>query len=80
MHSFRTLLDDLAALTRNTVTAQSSPKPAQRRTFNLLEIDMWGDAHRADHGGHRVPAGVWPGGSGGAFDGVAPGAVAQSVF
>jgi hypothetical protein len=44
MHSFRSLLDDLAALTRNTVcfggqntlTVQSTPTTVQRRALSLL--------------------------------------------
>jgi len=48
VHSFRTLLGDLATLTRNTVcfggqkmlTVQSSPTPVQRRAFSLLGLDL----------------------------------------
>jgi hypothetical protein len=48
VHSFRTLLGDLATLARNTVcfggqkmlTVQTTPTPVQRRAFNLLEIDL----------------------------------------
>jgi hypothetical protein len=48
VHSFRTLLDDLATLTRNTVcfagqkmlTVQSTPTPVQRRAFSLLGVEL----------------------------------------
>jgi hypothetical protein len=48
VHSFRTLLDDLATLTRNTVcfggqnmlTVQATPTPVQRRAFSLLQVDL----------------------------------------
>ena len=48
VHSFRTLLDDLATLTRNTVcfggqnmlTVQVTPTPVQRRAFSLLQVDV----------------------------------------
>ena len=48
VHSFRTLLGDLATLTRNTVcfggqkmlTVQTTPTAVQRRALNLLEIDL----------------------------------------
>ena len=48
VHSFRTLLGDLATLTRNTVcfsgqktlTVQSSPTPVQRRAFSLLGVEL----------------------------------------
>ena len=47
VHSFRTLLDDLATLTRNTVcfggqktlTVQATPTPVQRRAFSLLGVE-----------------------------------------
>jgi hypothetical protein len=48
VHSFRTLLADLATLTRNTVcfggqkalTVYSTPTPVQRRAFSLLGVEM----------------------------------------
>jgi hypothetical protein len=48
VHSFRTLLDDLATLTRNTVcfvgqkmlTVQATPTPVQRQAFRLLGIEL----------------------------------------
>jgi hypothetical protein len=48
VHSFRTLLDDLATLTRNTVcfgehktlTIHATPTPVQRRAFSLLEVEL----------------------------------------
>lgn len=48
VHSFRTLLDDLATLTRNTVcfagqktlTVQTTPTPVQRRAFSLLGVEL----------------------------------------
>ena len=48
VHSFRTLLGDLATLTRNTVcfggqkmlTVQSTPTPVQRRALSLLGVDL----------------------------------------
>jgi hypothetical protein len=48
VHSFRTLLDDLATLTRNTVcfagqktlTVQSTPTPVQRRALSLLGVEL----------------------------------------
>ena len=48
VHSFRTLLDDLATLTRNTVcfagqstlTAHATPTPVQRRAFSLLGVAL----------------------------------------
>jgi hypothetical protein len=48
VHSFRTLLSDLATLTRNTVcfggqkmlTVQTTPTPVQRRAFSLLGVNM----------------------------------------
>jgi hypothetical protein len=48
VHSFRTLLGDLATLTRNTVcfggqktlTVQSTPTPVQRRAFSLLGVEL----------------------------------------
>jgi hypothetical protein len=48
VHSFRTLLGDLATLIRNTVcfggqkmlTVQTTPTAVQRRALNLLEIDL----------------------------------------
>ena len=48
VHSFRTLLGDLATLTRNTVcfggqkmlTVQTTPTPVQRRAFSLLGVEM----------------------------------------
>ncbi len=47
VHSFRTLLGDLATLTRNTVlagqmtlTVQTTPTPVQRRAFSLLGIEL----------------------------------------
>jgi hypothetical protein len=48
VHSFRTLLDDLATLTRNTVcfgghktlTVQATPTPVQRRAFSLLGVQL----------------------------------------
>jgi hypothetical protein len=48
VHSFRTLLDDLATLTRNTVcfggqktlAVQATPTPVQRRAFSLLEVEL----------------------------------------
>jgi Transposase DDE domain len=48
VHSFRTLLDDLATLTRNTVcfggqkmlTVHAISTPVQRRAFSLLEIEL----------------------------------------
>jgi hypothetical protein len=48
VHSFRTLLDDLATLTRNTVrfagqktlTVQTTPTPVQRRALSLLGVEM----------------------------------------
>jgi Transposase DDE domain len=47
VHSFRTLLADLATLTRNTVlagqmtlTVQTTPTPVQRRAFSLLGIEL----------------------------------------
>lgn len=47
-HSFRTLLDDLATLTRNTVcfggdkvlTVHATPTPVQRRAFSLLGVEL----------------------------------------
>jgi hypothetical protein len=47
VHSFRTLLNDLATLTRNTVcfagqkmlTVQTTPTPVQRRAFSLLGVE-----------------------------------------
>src|SRR5271170_7804342 len=47
-HSFRTLLDDLATLTRNTVCfggdkmliVHATPTPVQRRAFSLLEVEL----------------------------------------
>jgi hypothetical protein len=47
-HSFRTLLDDLATLTRNTVCfggdkiliVHATPTPVQRRAFRLLEVEL----------------------------------------
>jgi hypothetical protein len=48
VHSFRTLLDDLATLTRNTVcfggdkvlTVHATPTPMQRQAFSLLEVEL----------------------------------------
>ena len=48
VHSLRTLMDDLATLTRNTVcfggdkvlTVLATPTPLQRRAFRLLEIEL----------------------------------------
>ena len=48
IHSFRTLLGDLATLTRNTVcfagqktlTVQSTPTPVQRRALSLLGVEL----------------------------------------
>ncbi len=48
VHSLRTLLGDLATLTRNTVcfagqtmlTVQTTPTPVQRRALSLLEVEM----------------------------------------
>jgi hypothetical protein len=48
VHSFRTLLSDLATLTRNTVcfggqkmlTVQITPTPVQHRAFSLLGGEM----------------------------------------
>ena len=48
VHSFRTLLDDLATLTRNTVcfgaqktlTVHATPTPVQRRAFRLLGVEL----------------------------------------
>jgi hypothetical protein len=48
VHSFRTLLSDLATLTRNTVcfsgqkvlTVQTTPTPVQRRAFSLLGVEQ----------------------------------------
>ncbi len=48
VHSFRTLLADLATLTRNTIcfagqktlTVHATPTPVQRRAFSLLGIDV----------------------------------------
>jgi hypothetical protein len=48
VHSFRTLLNDLATLTRNTVcfagqntlTVQTTPTPVQRRALSLLEVEL----------------------------------------
>ena len=47
VHSFRTLLADLATLTRNTVlagkmtlTVQTTPTPVQRRAFSLLGVEL----------------------------------------
>jgi hypothetical protein len=48
VHSFRTLLDDLATLTRNTVcfagqktlTVQTNPTPVQRWAFRLLGVEL----------------------------------------
>jgi len=48
VHSFRTLLDDLATLTRNTVcfagqstlTVHATPTPVQRRAFSLLGVAL----------------------------------------
>ena len=48
MHSFRTLLADLATLTRNTVcfggqkmrTIQTTPTPVQRRALSLLGVEL----------------------------------------
>ena len=48
VHSFRTLLADLATVTRNTVTfgdqntftMLATPTPVQRRAFSLLGIDL----------------------------------------
>ena len=48
VHSFRTLLDDLATLTRNTVcfagqktlTVQTTPTPMQRRALSLLGVEL----------------------------------------
>jgi hypothetical protein len=48
VHSFRTLLGDLATLTRNAVcfgghkmlTVQTTPTPVQRRAFSLLGVEM----------------------------------------
>jgi hypothetical protein len=48
VHSFRTLLDDLATLTRNTVCfggdkmliVHATPTPVQRRAFSLLEVEL----------------------------------------
>ena len=48
VHSFRTLLNDLATLTRNTVcfggqkmlTVHTTPTPVQRRAFGLLGVEM----------------------------------------
>jgi hypothetical protein len=48
VHSFRTLLDDLATLTRNivcfagqkTLAVQATPTPTQRRAFSLLGVQL----------------------------------------
>jgi hypothetical protein len=48
VHSFRTLLGDLATLARNTVcfdgqkvlTVHTTPAPVQRRAFSLLGVDL----------------------------------------
>ena len=48
VHSFRTLLNDLATLSRNavcfggqnTLTVQSTPTPVQRRAFSLLGAEL----------------------------------------
>jgi Transposase DDE domain len=48
VHSFRSLMDDLATLTRNTVcfgadkvlTVLATPTPIQRQAFRLLEIEL----------------------------------------
>jgi hypothetical protein len=48
VHSFRTLLDDLATLTRNSVgfagqkmlTVYATPTPVQRRAFRLLGVEL----------------------------------------
>jgi hypothetical protein len=48
VHSFRTLLGDLATLTRNTVcfagqkmlTVQTTPTQVKRRAFSLLAIEL----------------------------------------
>ncbi len=48
VHSFRTLLEDLATLTRNTVrfagqkivTVQATPTPVQRRALDLLGAEV----------------------------------------
>jgi hypothetical protein len=48
VHSFRTLLGDLATLTRNTVcfggkktlTVHATPTPLQRRAFSLLGVEL----------------------------------------
>jgi hypothetical protein len=48
VHSFRTLLDDLATLSRNTVcfagqktlTVQTTPTPVQRRALSLLGVEL----------------------------------------
>src|ERR1700740_1266369 len=48
VHSFRTLLDDLATLARNTVcfggqkmlTVQTTPTPVQRRALSLLGVEL----------------------------------------
>jgi hypothetical protein len=48
VHSFRTLLGDLATLTRNTVcfggqkvmTVQATPTPVQRRALTLLGVEL----------------------------------------
>jgi len=48
VHSFRTLLDDLATLTRNTVgfgeqktlTIHATPTPVQRRALSLLGVEL----------------------------------------
>ena len=48
VHSFRTLLDDLATLTRNTVccagqktlTVHTTPTPVQRRALKLLGVEL----------------------------------------
>jgi hypothetical protein len=47
-HSFRTLLDDLATLTRNTVgfgadkmlIVHATPTPVQRQAFSLLAVEL----------------------------------------
>ena len=48
VHSFRTLMDDLATLTRNTVcfggdkvlTVHATPTPVPRRAFSLLGVEL----------------------------------------
>ena len=53
VHSFRTLLADLASLTRNTVrfgkdlcaTVLATPTPFQQHVFNLLEVSPATDLH-----------------------------------